>query len=132
MIFAGFRAQSQVRANERGPEFRNQFLNRICRIAESLSKLPVAAFGPCGPMRVLVRQRRIIRDVLNERGEWGHLNVIRTGSVIRAVPSVVHVSADGLEPSFGAFDPFGQCYSGFRFRRVSVHLRGVEHGNHHG
>jgi hypothetical protein len=37
VVFARFRAQSEMRANERGPEFRYQFFSGIGVIAEALA-----------------------------------------------------------------------------------------------
>src|SRR5205809_5014922 len=104
MILTGFRAQSKVSASERGAQFRYQFFGGIGAITEAFSKLTVATFRLCGPVRMLMRQRRVVRDILFERLKGRHLDVILRRPVVGLVAAVAEIGADVTEERFGVLD----------------------------
>src|SRR5216684_3696505 len=101
MILTGFRAQSKVSASERGAQLRNQLFSGIGAIAEALSKLTVATFRLCGPVRMLMRQRRVVGDIFFERLKRRHLNVILRRPIVGLVSTVAEIGADVTEEPFG-------------------------------
>ena len=91
MILPRFGAESQVGAGERGAQLRNQFFTGIGMVPEPLPQLPIAPCRVGRPMRVFVRQRRILREAVPERRERRHLHVVARGRVERLVPTGAEV-----------------------------------------
>src|SRR2546422_739069 len=127
MIPTGFSAQAQVSASERGAQFRYQLFSGISAIAETLSKLTVAAISFPGPVRVLMGKRRVVRDVFLERLKRRHLNVILRRPIVGLVATVAEIGANVTEERFGVLDSLKLGSFRIGFRRVTVHLGGIEH-----
>src|SRR6266567_3396799 len=76
---------------------------------------------------VLMRQRRVLRDVLFERLERRHLDMIIRRPIIGLVATVAEIGADVAEERFSLFDALQYRHAWFSFRRVAVDLGGIEH-----
>ena len=77
---------------------------------------------------MLMRERRIVRDVFREGREGQHLDVIRQGRVERLIPAVAKIRRDRLKERVRVRDPLGHGHLRVRLRRVAVHLGRVEDG----
>ena len=101
MIRPGLRAQPQVSAGKRGAEFRYQFFRSIGAITETLTQLSVTSASAGRPMRMLVRQCRVVGNIFIERLKRRHLDMVGTGRIVRLVATVPDVGPNNCKERFG-------------------------------
>jgi hypothetical protein len=77
-------------------------------------------------MRMLVRKRGVVRNVLVERSEWRHLNVITIWRVVGAIAAAPYIRSNSFKERFYPFDAFQHGPFRFRSGHIAVHLCGIE------
>src|SRR5271166_3531898 len=105
VIFARFQGKLQVGAQERGPEFGNQFLDSVTFASEAMpAEVTVKPGLAARPMRTFMGKRRIVAIRVLETLEWRHLDRIGGDAVKRAIPAVSDGGSQGCEELFRVLD----------------------------
>src|SRR5258708_6857633 len=89
MIFAGLKRKLQIGAQERGPEFGNQFLDRVTFAPEAMpAEVTVEPGLAACPVGTFMGKRRVITVRVLETLEWRHLDHIAGNAVKRPISDV--------------------------------------------
>src|SRR5260370_12750309 len=96
MIGTGFRAESQVRADESGCQLRNEFFHAVGLIAETLAQFPIASACVGCPVSCFVCTRAVVIHWSEESGEWWQGDGIVRGGIKRPIPLVCYARVAAL------------------------------------
>ena len=109
VVVARLRRDTEVTAQERGPDLGDQFFTGITCVAElPMPEVPVEAGRVFRPVRQLVCQRRVIALGIRKGREGRHLYVIGIGGVVRPIPAVANVGTGVGEEPVGRRDPLNR------------------------
>ncbi len=78
-------------------------------------------------MRVFMGQGRIVRHVVGEGREWGHLDMVRRRRIVRSVPAVRDIGTNRGKETICSFNAFGHGLLDLNLRSVPIHLGRVEY-----
>src|ERR1700740_1966480 len=98
VIFGGLQSKLQICAQERGPEFGHQFLDRVTFAPEAMpAEVTVEpGFAAC-PVSAFMGKRRILTVRVLETLEWRHLDHIGGDAVKRTISAVLDGCSQGGE-----------------------------------
>ena len=89
MIFAGLKIKLQVGAQERGPEFGDQFFDRVTFAPKAMpAEVTVEPGLAACPVGAFMGKRRVITVSVLEALEWRHLDRIGGDTVERSISAV--------------------------------------------
>src|SRR5271166_4546404 len=133
VILARFQSKLQVGAQESGPEFGNQFLDRVTFAPEAMpAEFTVEPGLAACPVSAFMGKRRVVTVRVLETLEWRHLDRIGGDAVKRTISAVSDGCSQGCEELFRVIDAghWVECRCGFRVIdfRQSVDLFDVENG----
>ena len=105
MIFARFQGKLQVGAQKRGPEFGNQFLDRVTFAPEAMpAEVTVEPGLAARPMSTFMGKGRIVAVRILETLEWRHLDHIGGNAVKRTISAVSDSCSQGCEELLRVID----------------------------
>src|SRR5271154_6693661 len=98
VIFARFQSKLQVGAQERGPEFGNQFLERVTFAPEAMpAEVTVEPGLAARPMRAFMGKSCVVTIRVLEAFEWRHLDHIGGDAVKRTISAMSDSCSQGCE-----------------------------------
>ena len=105
MIFARFQSKLQVGAQERSPEFGNQFLDRVTFAPEAMpAEVTVEPGLAARPVSTFMGKGRIVAVRILETLEWRHLDRIGGNAVKRTISAVSDGCSQGCEELLRVID----------------------------
>ena len=106
VIFARFQSKLQIGAQERGPEFGNQFLDSVTFAPEAMpAEVTVEPGLAACPVGAFMGKGRVVTVRILETLEWRHLDRIGGDAVKRTISAV----SDRLLPRLRRTSPRDRC-----------------------